>query len=81
MAKGRERFEKRLREQAKRDKAKAKAERKEERKAADEGPDDEQALLEQYRRLSEAHADGEISDEDFAERKGAIFEQLGIDLD
>lgn len=78
MARGRESVEKRLREKRRQEKAAQKAARKEERQATDDTVEDEQALLERFRRLSESHAAGEIDDETFEQRRAEIFDQLGI---
>lgn len=79
MARGRESVEKRLREKRRQEKAAQKAARKEERQATDDVVEDEQALLERFRRLSESHAADEIDDETFEQRRAEIFEQLGIE--
>lgn len=80
---GRERFEKRQREQARREKAAAKAAQKAENQEAEAetAPPDEAALLEEFRVLSERHAAEEISTEEFEEARRVIFEQLGINAD
>ena len=86
--KGRERLEKRLREQDKQKKAAAKRERRAQKNAEPEegeeevvvetGPSEEE-LFEQFRLLNEAHAEDRISTEDFEARKALIMEQLGIE--
>ena len=81
---GKQSFEKRQRESDRKDRARQKEARRQERKdAEDEGGDavDEAALMGQYGRLAERHANGEIDDERFAERKREIFEALGLDVD
>lgn len=78
---GGERFEKRQREMARRERSKAKAERKQERAAEPAAEIDEAALYEQFRRLSERHDGGLVSDEDFEAERREIFEQLGIEVD
>jgi len=81
---GKQSFEKRQRESDRKDRARQKEARRQERKdAEDEGDDavDEAALMGQYGRLAERHANGEIDDERFAERKREIFEALGLDVD
>ena len=81
---GKQSFEKRQRESDRKDRARQKEVRRQERKEADdEGGDavDEAALMGQYGRLAERHANGEIDDERFAERKREIFEALGLDVD
>ena len=83
--KGRQSWEKRQREKAKRDKQALKRERREERGAegdeeavSDEGPS-EQELYERFAKLSEKHASGEIDDEVFEAKRAELFEQLGIE--
>ena len=81
---GKQSFEKRQRESDRTDRARQKEARRQERKDADdEGGDavDEAALMGQYGRLAERHANGEIDAERFAERKREIFEALGLDVD
>jgi hypothetical protein len=83
---GGERFEKRLRERARQEKAAAKRARRADRKDgedAGDGEDDgpklsEDELLEQVRILNEQHAAGDVDDEDYEERKLELFEQLGL---
>jgi hypothetical protein len=75
-------FNKRQRERAKKEKAAAKRARRHARpedgdEVVDEGPD-EDALLEQFRVLNEQHAAGDVTSEEFEERKTEIFEQLGL---
>jgi hypothetical protein len=75
-------FNKRQRERAKKEKAAAKRARRHARpedgdEETDEGPD-EDALLEQFRVLNEQHAAGDVTPEEFEERKTEIFEQLGL---
>ena len=86
MGRGRQSFEKRQREKAKQEKQAAKRARREERTLARaEGDDDADAglseaeLLEQFRVLNERHAAGELSAEDFEERKAELFEELGLE--
>jgi hypothetical protein len=78
---GQQRFQKREREKARREKAEAKAARKAERRDADDGPHDEGALLDEFRRLSEQHAARQIGDGEFTERRREILDQLGIDVE
>ena len=84
---GGERFEKRLRERARPEKAAAKRARRADRKdGEDEVGEDgevipklsEDELLEQVRILNEQHAAGDVDDEDYEERKLELFEQLGL---
>ncbi len=86
--KNRERYEKRLRERAKQEKAAAKREQRDLRKrGVDEdgnpiedeetGPSEED-LLEQFRLLSESHAAGEMEDAAFEEKRAELMEALGF---
>ncbi len=83
--KGRQSWEKRQREKAKRDKQALKRERREERSTGDddeapteEGPS-EAELYERFAKLSQRHASGEIDDETFESSRAELFEQLGIE--
>ena len=83
--KGRQSWEKRQREKAKRDKQTAKRADREERKTDDEevveaveGPS-EAELYEQFAKLSQKHAAGDIDDEAFEEKRTELFEQLGLE--
>ncbi len=85
--KNRERYEKRLRERAKQEKAAAKREQRDlKRRGVDEEgnpvPDEEGPseadLLEQFRLLSESHAAGELEDEMFEQRRAELMEALGF---
>lgn len=76
---GQQRFQKRQREEARREKAQAKAARKAERHQTEEHTEDEPALLEEFRRLSEQHAENKVSDDEYAQRRQEILDQLGID--
>ena len=83
--KGRQSWEKRQREKAKRDKQALKRERREEKgvdgdeeTVSDEGPS-EQELYERFAKLSKKHANGEIDDEVFETKRAELFEQLGIE--
>ena len=42
---------------------------------------DETALMEEFRVLSERHAAGNVSEDDYSDERQRIFEQLGIDSD
>ncbi len=82
MASSPQSFNKRQREQAKREKAAAKRAR---RHARDDGEDeattdapDEDALLERFRVLNERRASGEITAEDFEVEREEIFGLLGL---
>lgn len=80
---GNQTFEKRQREADRQDRAREKeARRQERREAEDEAPDlDEGALMAEYGKLAERHANEEISEEQFNARKREIFEALGLDVD
>jgi hypothetical protein len=80
---GNQSFEKRQREADRQDRAREKdARRQERREAEDEGSDvDEGALMAEYGKLAERHANGEIDAERFEARKREIFEALGLDVD
>ena len=83
-SKGRESWDKRQRERTKKDKQAAKrAERAERRNSEnelqDEGPS-EAELYERFAKLSASHANGEMDDESFEEKKEEIFELLGVQL-
>ncbi len=84
--KGRQSWEKRQREKAKRDKQTAKRAEREERKLAnpeEETDDDapsEAELYAQFAKLSEKHAAGGIDDETFEEKRAELFELLGLEI-
>lgn len=86
--KNRERYEKRLRERAKQEKAAAKREQRDLKKRGvdeegnpidedDSGPS-EADLLEQFRVLSESHAAGELEDDTFEQKRAELMEALGF---
>lgn len=85
--KGRQSWEKRQREKAKKDKQLAKRADREERKQASadgeeepqEGPS-EAELYARFAKLSERHAAGEIDDETFEEKRAELFEMLGLEI-
>jgi len=81
MARGRESFDKRQREMDRQKRAAAKRERRLERGSEpDEGPAvDEDALMEEFRIVSEKHAAGELSTEEFEERRTKILAELGVE--
>lgn len=82
MAKGREAALKRAREKARQDKREAKREKKEALQAEPEsGPVDEQALWEEFARLSASHEENEISSSQFETERQRILEALGIASD
>ncbi|MEM7286032.1 MAG: SHOCT domain-containing protein [Actinomycetota bacterium] len=85
--KGRQSWEKRQREKAKKDKQIAKrAEREERKQAAADGEDEptegptEAELYARFAKLSERHAAGEIDDETFEEKRAELFEMLGLEI-
>ncbi len=83
-SKGRESWDKRQRERTKKDRQAAKrAERAERRNTEEEtsgeGPS-ETELYERFAQLSASHANDEIDDETFEEKKEEIFELLGLQL-
>ena len=83
--KGRQSWEKRQREKAKRDKQTAKrAEREERKSTGDEEPEvnegpSEAELYERFAKLSAKHAAGDIDDESFEEKRAELFELLGLE--
>ena len=84
--KGRQSWEKRQREKAKRDKQTAKRAEREERRQASadddieiEGPS-EAELYERFAKLSQKHAAGDIDDEAFEEKRAELLEQLGLEI-
>ena len=82
MAKSPQSFAKRQRERLKQEKQAAKRsqreERKREREEAGEPEHDEAELYEQFRLLSEQHAAGAITTEDFEAQREEIFVKLGL---
>lgn len=78
---GREAALKRAREKARQDKKEAKKERVEARKAeeAAEEPVAEDALMEEFARLSELHEANRITTEKYEEERERIFSELGIE--
>lgn len=85
--KGRQSWEKRQREKAKKDKQLAKRADREERKLASDEPDEESTegpseaeLYARFAKLSERHADGEIDDDTFEEKRAELFELLGLEI-
>jgi hypothetical protein len=79
---GREGIAKRARERARQERQAAKRER---RHAAAESVDDaqeapdEDALMEEFRELSERHAAGNVPDDEYNEERHRIFVALGIE--
>jgi hypothetical protein len=82
MAKSPQSFAKRQRERLKQEKQAAKRsqreERKRERESAGEPEHDEAELYEQFRLLSEQHAAGALTTEDFEAQREEIFVKLGL---
>lgn len=82
MAKSPQSFAKRQRERLKQEKQAAKRsqreERKKEREAASDPEHDEAELYEQFRVLSEKHAAGAVTDDDFEAQREEIFVKLGL---
>lgn len=76
---------------AKRAKERARQERQEAKRLKRQaGPDsdddaveapDEMALMEEYRELSERHAAGRVSEDDYTAERHRIFVELGIESD
>jgi hypothetical protein len=79
--KSREAVLKRQREKARQEKREAKQERRLAREAQETSvdPADEQALMEQFARLSERHENNQISTADFEAQRHRIFVELGIE--
>lgn len=82
MARSGETFAKRQREKARQEKQAAKRARRqdkgEDEVVADEGPDLD-ALMEEFRVISEQHAAGDLPTEEFEERRDQILVQLGVE--
>lgn len=80
---GREAALKRAREKARQDKKEAKRDRAIARKSEvdSEEPVPEQALMEEFARLSELHEDDRITTKRYEEERQRIFSELGIETD
>ena len=82
MARSGETFAKRQREKARQEKQAAKRARRlekgEDDPVTDEGPDLD-ALMEEFRIISEQHAAGDLPTEEFEERRDKILVQLGVE--
>lgn len=82
MARSGETFAKRQREKARQEKQAAKRARRlekgEDGPIAEEGPDLD-ALMEEFRIISEQHAAGDLPTEEFEERRDKILVQLGVE--
>lgn len=79
---GRESFEKREREKKRQQRSAAKRERRETRAEhrGDTAPVDSAELMERFRVLSERHAAGAVSNEQFDEQRRQILTELGLDV-
>jgi hypothetical protein len=81
---GGEQFAKRARERAREERREEKRLRRETRAAESADPSDgpdEDALLEEFRVLSEHHAAGSIAESQYAQERRRIFDELGIASD
>lgn len=80
---GREGMAKRARERAREEKQEAKRIRRQAAVEDTENQDapDEEALMEDFRRLSERHAAGNLTDSDYEAERHRIFVELGIETD
>jgi hypothetical protein len=78
---GRESFEKREREKRRQQRSAAKRERREARSEPDNGgvAADPDELMERFRVLSERHAAGAVSAEQYETQRLQIFSELGLD--
>ena len=79
MAKGRESFEKRRLEKVREERKAEKRDKRELRRAEGEGDLDEAALMEQFRLLSERHAQGDVDDLAYRTQRQEIFAALGLE--
>lgn len=76
---GSETFQKRERERKRQERAALKSERREARRTnTDEEPVSTDALMEEFRILSERHASGAVDSETYEAERAAIFVQLGL---
>lgn len=80
---GREAALKRAREKSRQDKKEAKRERQEARQTDEDTiePADEQALMEEFARLSERHDASQITTAVYEQERHRIFVELGIESD
>lgn len=80
---GREGMAKRARERARLERQEAKRRRRQELAEAAETSEvrDEDALMEQFRVLSERHAAGTVSEDTYTAERHRIFVELGIESD
>lgn len=83
MARGREGIGKRIREKRRVEAKEAKQRRREALADEPSGPDpqEEARLMEQFRLLSERHAEGLVTEAAFNSERQRIFTELGIDTD
>jgi hypothetical protein len=71
--------QKRERESKRKARAARRSERRDSRAEAETPPVDTDALMEQFRLLSERHARGEMDDAAYEAERSAIFTELGVD--
>jgi hypothetical protein len=83
VARGREGVAKRARERARQEKQEAKRQRRWNADTAEDASEapDEAALMEEFRVLSERHADGLVSHDEYTAERVRIFGELGIQVD
>jgi hypothetical protein len=83
VARGREGVAKRARERARQEKQEAKRQRRWNTEPADDAAEapDEAELMEEFRVLSERHADGLVPDDEYAAERVRIFGELGIQVE
>ena len=86
--KGREGVAKRAKERARQERQEAKRQRRQagpeegsDTEAVDPEAPDEMALMEEFRELSERHAAGHVSEDDYSAERHRIFVELGIESD
>jgi hypothetical protein len=82
MARGREGMAKRARERQRQERQEAKRFKREteaEEPTEQVDPPDEAALMEEFRLLSERHAAGQVSVDDYNEERKRIFVELGLE--
>lgn len=82
MARGREAMAKRNREKVRQERQEAKRLKRESAAASDDAgldPEREIELMDEFRRLSEKHAAGQMSEAVYASERTRIFEELGIE--
>ncbi|MGA7272253.1 MAG: hypothetical protein WB239_14375 [Acidimicrobiia bacterium] len=81
MARGREGMAKRERERIRQERQEAKRLRRETlaTESQDQNPAEEARLMDEFRRLSERHASGQVSEAIYATERHRIFVELGIE--